>query len=197
MNLLTHVFFRRLLHPPKVQSGSVEENAENLRMHLVAVQEQVMAAANKTKKPRERARHHAASKHAVLVFFRYLSRGAASDLCTYDECAAVADKAFRFSCPLLPSQSEVGGDTYSRSWQGIEALRATAAFPSRLKAFLVERMEGSPTVTTFFEVVDADVLIDGLTTMCRFDMHVRAFLVDLLVSSISYTLCVSRYMFQS
>jgi hypothetical protein len=52
-----------------------------------------------------------------------------------------------------------------------------AAFPSRLKAFLVERMEDqesvTPHVTTFFEVVDADVIIDGLTTMCRFDMQVQ------------------------
>jgi hypothetical protein len=95
---------RRLLHPSKINSGSIEENAENLRIHLVAVQEQVIAAANKTKKAKERARHIESCKHAVLVFFRYLSRGAASEPCTYDECAAVADKAFRFSCPLLPSQ---------------------------------------------------------------------------------------------
>jgi hypothetical protein len=55
-----------------------------------------------------------------------------------------------------------------------------AAFPSRLKAFLVERMEDqesvTPHVTTFFEVVDADVIIDGLTTMCRFDMQVQGYL---------------------
>lgn len=83
----------------------MEENAEKLRMHLVAIQEQVMMTANKTKKPRERARHQEACKHAVLVFFKYLSRGVASERpCTYDECAAVADKgdnSLYFSTPVL------------------------------------------------------------------------------------------------
>ena len=125
------------------------------RQIFLAIQKDVAAAANETKKPNKRARHQALSKHAVLAFFRFLSSGEAA---SFEEAELVADSRCRFSCPLLPAQQDADPASYSRSWLGTSSLKgaagnAASAFPSRLERFLSDHLKDCGlTVSTTFEV---------------------------------------------
>ena len=163
---------RPLLRPSSAGGISPKRQVVVQRRHLRILREQVVRVANETKQPSQRALHQDACKRSTLLFFNFLS----GEGCSFDDCAAVAEKDMRFSCPLLPAQADAASDCYTRTWQGIGAFKdvATKAFPTRLEGLVRGKMQGCcPSVKTTFEVMDSDMVFEGLQVMCRFSLMVR------------------------
>ena len=101
-------------------------------------QANLKSAAKRLESPRQRAQHKRACRDAVVTFFKYLSCRPKDDRntpmkeeCPFEDVAAITDEGFRFTCPLLPAQTDVAREEFKRIWWGIEVRKASEGEESR------------------------------------------------------------------